>query len=171
MLEIAEVCIDFRVLVGQIVPVEIADDGEVGRVADPQVAAVPRESLDGIQSCSERLGRIGDAVTIRIGQHHDGIAGRIRLGIAVLRPLPDEEAAAGVECHGTRVPHHGLEREEFHLQFTRYRRQREVRGGLAENDGGCEGCRQRQRREAREHRVCFGVLHPGPHRRSGAGVP
>ena len=78
---------------------------------------MPREPLDRIQAGGERLRGIGDAVAIGIDQDDDRVAGRIGCGIPILRSLPDEEAAAGVERHRAGIAHQGLAGEELHLQL------------------------------------------------------
>ena len=101
------------------------------------------------------MARISDAVAIRIDQDDDRVAGRIRLGIAILRPLPDEEAAARVERHRAGIAHQRLPGKELHLQLRRDLGESGVSGGLAERDGRRHGGQERQPGESRDD----GVLH------------
>ena len=88
VLEIPQVGIDLDVFVRPIVAIEVAHDGQIGRVADPQVASVPGKPLDGIQAGGKCPGGVSDPVTIGIDQHDDRVAGRIRLGIPHCGPCP-----------------------------------------------------------------------------------
>ena len=98
VLEIPQVGIDLDVFVRPIVAIEVAHDGQIGRVADPQVASVPGKPLDGIQAGGKCLGGVSDPVTIGIDQHDDRVAGRIRFGI------PHAVPARRTDGRGRRTP-------------------------------------------------------------------
>ncbi len=169
MLEIPKVRKNLYVFVRHVVAVEVAHDCEIGRVADPEVAAVPCEPLDRVQPGGERFGRVGKAVTVRVDEDHDGVAGRIRLGVPILRSLADEEAPTGVERHGARVTHHGLPGKELCLQLGRDGRERGVTARLAERERRGRGCNECQRGQGRTDGVLHGMLHRRPHRRTVSG--
>jgi len=99
VLDVAEVGEDAHVFVGRIVAIEVAGDGEVGRVRNPQVAPVPRETSDAIQAGRENLARVRDTVAVRVFQDDDAVRRRLRLGIAILRPHADAQPPERIEGH------------------------------------------------------------------------
>jgi hypothetical protein len=142
VLDVSEVGVDLDVLVGHVVAVEIAEDGEIGRVADPEIAAVPRHALNAVQAGGELPGGVGHAVAIRVDQDGDAIPRSLGRRVAVLRPVADKEPAAGVEGHRTRVAHQRLAGEELDFQLRRNRRQRT--GRRRRGGRGADGPRRQQ---------------------------
>ena len=149
MLEVPKVGVEPDVLVGLVVAVEVAHDGEVGRIGHPEVATAPCEPLDGVEARREDLGRVGLAVAVGVEHEHDGVAGGLGLGIAVLRPHADAEAAPGVEGHRARLADERFAGKERDDKPRRHGGQRVAvgvgifKGGLC--DGGCGECYKGER--------------------------
>ena len=113
MLDVTEVGVEKHVVIGLVVSVEVAHNGEVRRIRDVEIAAVPSEALNAIETAREGLGAVVDAVAVGIDQHHDGVAGGVRLGVAILRSLTDEEPATRVEGHRAGVADEWLASDEL----------------------------------------------------------
>gem|GEM_PF-5245915 len=129
MFEIAEIGIEADVFVGLVVAVGVADDGQVGRVGDPQVVAAPSQSLDRVQAGGEAHPIIGKPVTVAVEQDPHRVARRVRLRLAVLRAHADAQPAVFVEGDRAGVAHQRFAREQGHLHVGGDEREVLVRGG------------------------------------------
>ena len=119
VLQVAQVRVNLDVLIGLVVAVQVADDRQVWRVGDPEVAAFPGQGLDAVEAGGEGLDLVGHAVAVGVGQDDDAVGWRIGLGKAKLRPLADEEPAADVERHRRRIADRRLTSEELDAEAIR----------------------------------------------------
>ena len=56
-----------------VIAVEITHDGQLGRVGDIQIASLPCESLNAVESGGKHLPPIRDPVVVRIQQQDDAV--------------------------------------------------------------------------------------------------
>ena len=129
MLEVPEIGVEAHVFVGLVVTVEVADNRQIGRIGHPQVAAPPRQSLDGIEAGGEDLGAVGLAVAVGVQHPDHAVAGGLGRRVAVLRPHPHAEAAPQIEGHRARLADQRFPGEARDLEPGRHGGQRFAIGG------------------------------------------
>ena len=123
VLVISQIGIHDDVFVGHVIAVKIAHDRQLGRVGDVEVAPLPREPLNAVESGSEHLPPIRVSVAVRIQQQHDAVRLLDRLGQMILRSLPNHRSALRIEADRGRFVDERLGSEDRDLKSVRYSRQ------------------------------------------------
>ena len=104
---------------GDIIAIRITNHGKVRGVGDVEVVAFPSQSVNTVESVSERFGLIRDAIVVAVDEYFDGISGGVFFGRAELRTLRDERAAKPVERDAGRVADQRFTGKETDLETIR----------------------------------------------------
>ena len=150
MLEIPQVGIDPDVFVSHVVAVCISNTGQIRCVGDPEPVSLPGEALDGIESSSELLPGIGDAIIVRVLKDPDRVGRRIRSRRTILGSHAYARTSPRVKGEGTGISYDRLLGEEGDLEV--FRDDGEILrygtkvahdaegGGKGNGERGYEGC-------------------------------
>ena len=130
MFVIAQVGVDDDVLIHDIVTIKVTNDGQLRRVRDVQITALPGQSLDAVESGCKHLPSIGHAIAISIGQDDDAIVVFDRFRKVILRALPHHRSAFGVETQRGRFVKQRFACEDRDFKAFRNARQLFVRRQL-----------------------------------------
>ena len=103
VLKISKVCVKTGVPVGNIIAVKVSNNGQIWRVGDPQVATMPRHSLDAVKTRRKDVTLVIDTVVVAVGENVHTVTRRLRPGTPVLRAHPNAHPAMSVKDHRTRI--------------------------------------------------------------------